>query len=81
MTVLTLYRGPGCSLCDEARAVVEPLARERGIELRELDVSLDPALQRAYGERIPVLAIDGDEAFELHVDERELRERLDRVAG
>ncbi len=42
---------------------------------------LDPALHRAYGERIPVVAIDGEEAFELHVDAAALRERLGTVAA
>ena len=30
-------------------------------ELEEVDVSLDPALNREYGERIPVVALDGEE--------------------
>ncbi len=54
-------------------------AAERRFELEEVDVSLDPALHREYGERIPVLALDGEELFEFFVDEASLRERLDRV--
>ena len=79
MTVVTLFGKPGCCLCEEARAVVEPVCRERGIGLREVDVSLDPVLHRRYGERIPVVAVDGEEAFELHVDAAGLAERLDTV--
>ena len=80
MTVVTLYGKPGCCLCDEARAVVEAVRAERGFDLREVDVSLDPALHRRYGERIPVVAVDGEEAFQFHVDAAGLRERVDRVA-
>ena len=80
MTRLTLYGKPGCCLCDEAREVVAAVRRERGFELEEVDVSLDPVLHRRYGERIPVVAIDGREELELHVDAAELRRRLDRVA-
>ena len=47
----------------------------------EVDVSLDPRLYREYGERIPVLALDGEELFEFHVEEAVLVERLDRVDG
>ena len=74
MTVLTLYGKPGCCLCDDARAVVEEV-RRAGLpfELREVDVSADPGLNRDYGERIPVVELDGDEVFELRVDEGELR--------
>jgi glutaredoxin len=79
--VVTLYGKPGCHLCEDARAVVERASRRRSFELREIDVTLDPVLNREYGERIPVLAIDGEEAFEFFVDEKVLVERLDRVDG
>jgi glutaredoxin len=80
MIRLTLYGKPGCCLCDEAREAVAAVRRERGFELEEVDVSLDPVLHRRYGERIPVVALDGREELELHVDAAELRRRLDRVA-
>jgi len=80
MTVVTLYGKPGCCLCDEARHVVASVRATRDFELHEVDVSLDAALNRAYGERIPVVAIDGQEAFEYHVDARALQDRLDRVS-
>ena len=79
MVRLTLYGKPGCHLCDDARAVLAEVRAERGFELREVDVSLDPALHRRFGERIPVVELDGEELFEYHVDPRVLRERLDTV--
>jgi glutaredoxin len=81
MAQVTLYGKPGCHLCDEARAVVERVRAQRPFELREVDVTLDSALHREYGERIPVLALDGEELFEFHVEEAVLLERLDRVDG
>ena len=48
-------------------------------ELVECDIEQDHDLLRAYLERIPVVVIDGEEAFELEVDEPELRRRLARV--
>ncbi|HEX6651197.1 MAG TPA: glutaredoxin family protein [Thermoleophilaceae bacterium] len=77
----TLYGKPGCHLCDDARAVVERVRADHPFELTEVDVSLDPQLNRAYGERIPVLELDGEELFEFFVDEAELRRRVDRVDG
>jgi glutaredoxin len=79
--VVTLYGKPGCHLCEEARQVVLAVRAERGFELREVDVSLDPVLHARYGERIPVVAVEGEEAFEYHVDPAGLRERLDRVSS
>jgi glutaredoxin len=81
MTVVTLYGKPGCHLCDEARGIVEAVRAERAFELEEVDVSLDPRLHRAYGERIPVIAVDGEDAFQYHVDPDALRERLDTVGA
>ena len=77
---VTLLGKPGCHLCAQAREVVQAVRDERWFELEEVDVSLDPALERRYGERIPVVLVDGDEAFEYFVDPDGLRNRLDRVS-
>jgi glutaredoxin len=81
MPVVTLYGKAGCHLCEEARAVVERVRERHPFELREVDVTLDPNLFREYGERIPVLAVDGEELSEYFVEEAALVERLDRVDG
>jgi glutaredoxin len=77
--VLTLYGKPGCHLCEDARAAVREVLAGRDIPLREVDVTLDPLLEGRYGERIPVLDVDGEELFDYVVDPDALRERLDRV--
>jgi glutaredoxin len=79
MPVVILYGKPGCHLCEEARAAVAEVRAERAFELEEVDVSLDPGLHRRYGERIPVVTLEGEELFEYFVDADALRERLDRV--
>jgi glutaredoxin len=78
---VTLYGKPGCHLCDEARAVVREALTGREAELTEVDVTLDPVLERRYAERIPVLALDGEELFQYFVDGRALAERLDKVGA
>ena len=40
----------------------------------EVDIEPTTTLSRAYLERIPVVALDGEELFELFVDEAELRD-------
>ena len=77
--LVTLYGKPGCHLCDDARDVVARVRTQHPFELREVDISLDPLLFREYGERIPVLELDGEELFEFHVDEAELLQRVGRV--
>jgi hypothetical protein len=79
--VVTLYGKPGCHLCEDAREAVRRVRAERRFYLREVDVTLDPVLHREYGERIPVLTLDGEELFEFVVEEAVLIKRLDRVDG
>ena len=81
MTRVILYGKPGCHLCEEAREVVLSVRLEREFELAEVDITLDPGLNREYGERIPVVAVNGEEAFELVVDRQALQDRLDRVTS
>ncbi len=81
MSRVTIYGAPGCCLCDDARAVVAAVRAERPFALEEVDISVDPVLERRYRERIPVVSVDGEEAFEYHVEASELARRLDTVAG
>ena len=81
MTTLTLYGKPGCHLCDDARAAVERVTARRDVPLEQVDISRDPVLYKRYGERIPVLEIDGETVFEFFVDEVVLERRLDRVGA
>jgi glutaredoxin len=75
--LVTVYSRPGCHLCDEALAVLERMRAELGFELAERDITGDEALERAYFERIPVIALDGEVLFEYFVEEPVLRERLE----
>ena len=76
MSILTLYTKPDCSLCDEARSALERVRARAPLELEVLDISSDARLAARFGERIPVVMIDGDLAFEYVVDETALEARL-----
>jgi hypothetical protein len=75
---VVLFGRAGCCLCDEAREVLMRVQRSHPFSFAERDIEADEALLRAYLERIPVVTIDGVEAFELLVDEAELARRLDQ---
>jgi glutaredoxin len=77
VTVVTVYSRPGCHLCVEAVELLGRLAPELGFELREQDIDADEALQRAYFERIPVVAVDGEEVWDYFLCEALVRERLE----
>ena len=74
---VTLYTRVDCHLCDDAKAVLEDVRRERPFELTTVDVDTDPALVEAYGLEVPVILVDGRKAFKYRVDAQSLRARLD----
>ena len=73
---MVLYSRPGCHLCDVAREVLLS-ARERSpFEFEEVDIERDEVLELEYGIRIPVVEVDGEERFEIEIDEGELARLL-----
>jgi hypothetical protein len=79
MRTVVMYGRPDCCLCDDAREIIERVRSRRPFVFEERDIDGDDELLRTYLERIPVVTIDGVEAFELFVDEQGLVQRLDRV--
>jgi glutaredoxin len=73
MTTVTLYTKPDCHLCDEAHEVLEGVREDFGFDIERVDISIDRALRKRYGVRIPVVAVNGVELFEHQVDDRALR--------
>ena len=49
--------------------------------LVEIDITTDDALHKRYLERIPVIALDGEEMFDFFVDEAALEAKLYRLPG
>ena len=76
MRTVTLYGRPGCHLCDDARAALESMRADHDFEIDEVDIESDDRLLARYLERIPVIALDGEELFDFFVDRAELAARL-----
>lgn len=81
-TVVLLTRD-GCALCDRAGAHLARLAGELAFDLDTTDVDAaaaagDPALRAEYGDRLPVVLLDGREHSYWEVDEPRLRADLAR---
>ena len=73
MATVVLYSRPGCHLCDEARVVILDVRAAVPFAFDEVNIESDDGLVRDYGIRIPVITIDGEEAFEISVDAGALR--------
>jgi len=76
MSRVTLYGRAGCHLCDDARVALERVRARVPFTLDEVDIETDDALHARYLERIPVVALDGEELFDYFVDEARLEARL-----
>jgi glutaredoxin len=79
--VVTLYTRAGCHLCEDAEAVLRELQPAAAFRLDLVDVDSDPELTRRYGVRVPVVAVDGVEEFELEVPADLLAQLLEERAS
>ena len=59
--VLNVYTTLGCHLCEQAQAIIHPLAAEKGIALQLIEISASEALVERYGIRIPVIRFEDRE--------------------
>jgi hypothetical protein len=55
---------------------VQEAREEIGFELDVVEIDGDPELESAYREHLPVVEIDGEQAFAYFVEPHALRERL-----
>jgi glutaredoxin len=73
VTRVTVYSRTTCGLCDEAREVILAVRAERPFEYEEVLIDGKADLEARYGERVPVVLVNGEEEFDLHIDPERLR--------
>jgi glutaredoxin len=73
---VTLVTREGCHLCDDARLALARVVEPLGIGWTEIDVDADPETLDAYGDRVPVILVDGREHGYWRVEEERLRRAL-----
>ncbi|GAA2705710.1 glutaredoxin family protein [Micromonospora olivasterospora] len=69
---LTLITRPGCHLCEDAKAALDRVVAVTGDRWVEWDVTDDVELEREYGDRLPVVLLDGKEHGYWRVEEDRL---------
>jgi glutaredoxin len=75
------YTRPGCHLCDEAKLAMQAADCDNEYTLQEINIESDRELLRCYQYDIPVITLDGVEAFRHRLTSEEFRERLRSQAG
>jgi Glutaredoxin-like domain (DUF836) len=81
MSRLTLISRSGCHLCEVAEQVLDRVAADTGETWTRVDVTESIELERDYGDRVPVLLLDGAEHGYWRVEEGRLRRDLARPPG
>ena len=69
---LTLITRPACHLCEDAKAALDRVVGVTGDRWVEKDVTGDLELERDYGDRLPVVLLDGKEHGYWRVEEDRL---------
>ena len=75
---LALVTRPGCHLCEVAKKAMDRVAAQVGETWTEIDVTSDVELERDYGDRVPVVLLDGKEHGYWRVEEERLLRDLRR---
>ncbi|MGC5257484.1 glutaredoxin family protein [Gordonia sp. DT218] len=80
---LTLLTRADCSACATARTDLARICAELGTGFDEMDVDRaaddgDPSVRAEFGDRLPVLLLDGEEHSYWEIDEPRLRTDLAR---
>ncbi len=75
-TKVIIYSRPGCHLCVEAKAAMRAAGCEGEYTLDEVNIENDPELSERYKDDIPVITVNGVEAFRRRVTAAEFRRRL-----
>ncbi|MER5704194.1 glutaredoxin family protein [Micromonospora sp. NPDC020750] len=69
---LALITRPGCHLCEDAKVALDRVVAVTGDRWIERDVTGDVELEREYGDRLPVVLLDGKEHGYWRVEEERL---------
>jgi glutaredoxin len=78
---LTLISRSGCHLCDVAEQALERIAADTGEQFTKIDVDGSAELERDYGDRVPVLLLDGREHGYWRIEEERLLRDLASPPG
>ena len=77
MIVVDLYsKSEGCSLCEKVHRTLQLAQQDIRFTLVVHDITRDPMLFERFKERIPVIFINGEKAFQYRVESEALLKKL-----
>ncbi len=76
MSTLRVYSRQGCHLCEQLIEELLPLVKDK-VAVEICDVDTRAEWRDEYGNRVPILAYDGDIVCQYHLD----RDALAKILG
>ena len=73
---VVLYSRTDCHLCEVAHADLDRICTDLAVDFETVDVDSEPGLRAEYGDRVPVIFVDGREHAAFRVREARLRDAL-----
>ena len=73
---VVIYTRPGCHLCEEAKQAMQAASCAGEYTLNEINIETDSELLERYSDDIPVITINGVEAFRHRVNPDEFKQKL-----
>lgn len=79
MVLVELLTKKECSLCEKAKEIILSAQEVHPFLFREVDITSEPHLYQRYKEEIPVVRIEGKDAFKYRLSRRALIGKLMRA--
>jgi glutaredoxin len=76
-----IYSKPDCHLCEEAKAMIRAAGCSDLFTIEEINIETDTELLARYRYEIPVIMIDGTEAFRHRLRSEEFRAQIAERSG
>jgi glutaredoxin len=76
--MVTVYSRHGCHLCEDAVTILQSLQPELNFEIGIIYIESDPELEKLYGDKVPVIQIDGEHHDFWRVDPERFRSSLEK---
>jgi glutaredoxin len=71
-----VYSRKGCHLCEIVKESLSKLEKHAIFSWHEVDVDANPEIRRLYNDEVPVVFINGKEAFKYRMNEQEFLRKL-----
>ena len=75
---VVIYSRPGCHLCEELKQTIASAGCEGDYTLSEINIETDSELLACYRYDIPVVTINGEQAFKHRVTAEQFKSALRR---